>query len=298
MPEADNTIAGKSREIEERIEDYAGLVAVLKQRQPQLSPRLQDVALFFLNNPEDVAILTIVEIAKAASVPASAVTRFSQALGFDRFTDLQAVFRQRLLGRRSAPSDRAVLFGVGSPAADDKDLDDPMRIAELLAEAGITSLAAMIDDLSQDDGARDLQAFVLALRAAKAIHIIGNRGAFGVACYAYYGFASLGKRVFLIDNAGSMRALQVRAIGPEDVLLAISFDDYTPETIETVTQARKQGCPVLAVTDNELSPIWKPAQHRLLVKEARLGHFRSQVPAMIMLQTLIVSTGRHPESQG
>jgi DNA-binding MurR/RpiR family transcriptional regulator len=293
MPGTDGTIAGKPQAADERIEDYAGLVAFLKERQPQLSPRLQDVALFFLNNPEEVAILTIIEIAKAAAVPTSTVTRFSQALGFDRFSDLQAVFRQRLLGRRRTTDGRTALLGA---AAVDADLDDPMRVVALLAEAGAASLSGMIDDLSQDNGAQDLQAFVAALRSAHAIHIIGNRGAFGVACYAFYGFASLGKRAFLIDNAGSMRTLQVRAIAPDDVLLAISFDDYTSETIEVVGLARKQGCTVLAITDNELSPLCKPAQHRLFVKEARLGHFRSQVPAMVMLQALIVSTGRHRES--
>ncbi len=296
MPGTDGTIAGKPQAAEERIEDYAGLVAFLKERQPQLSPRLQDVALFFLNNPEEVAILTIIEIAKAAAVPTSTVTRFSQALGFDRFSDLQAVFRQRLLGRRRTTDGRTALLGAASAAAIDADLDDPMRVVALLVEAGAASLFGMIDDLSQDNGAQDLQAFVAALRSAHAIHIIGNRGAFGVACYAFYGFASLGKRAFLIDNAGSMRTLQVRAIAKEDVLLAISFDDYTSETIEVMGLARKQGCTLLAITDNELSPLCKPAQHRLFVKEARLGHFRSQVPAMVMLQALIVSTGRHRES--
>jgi DNA-binding MurR/RpiR family transcriptional regulator len=34
------------------------------------------------------------------------------------------------------------------------------------------------------------------------------------------------------------------------------------------------------------------AAHVLFVKEARLGHFRSQVPAMVLCQSLIVSLGR------
>ncbi len=278
---------------EARIPDYATLVAVLKERRSSLSPRLQDVASFFLNHPEDVAMLTIVEIAGTAGVPASAITRFSQALGFDRFGDLQAVFRQRLLGRRRDAGSRAALLRAPGAAPGDADLDDPMRIAALLAEAGAASLTGMIDDLSEGDGAADLAAFVAALRGAASIHIVGNRGAFGVACYAFYGFASVGARVHLIDNAGSMRGLQVQAVAPEDVLLAIAFDDYTPETVAVVEGAAAAGRTVLAITDNELSPIWPPARHRLLVKEARLGHFRSQVPAMVMLQTLIVSTGRH-----
>ncbi|MGJ8583337.1 MAG: MurR/RpiR family transcriptional regulator [Marinosulfonomonas sp.] len=283
------------RQDKEKISDYAALVEVLKTRQIDLTPRLQDVAAFFLNHPEDVAILTIVEIARAASVPPSAVTRFSQALGFERFSDLQAVFQQRLVGRQKFPKGGAGLLGKTHPNASeiDLDLDDPMRIAEILAQAGIGSLNSLVQDLHDGQGQTDLGPFVQALKEAEAIHIIGNRGAFGVASYAFYGFSSVGKRTFLIDNFGSMRHAQLQSVGPKDVLLAISFDDYTPETLDIVSAAQEQGHKILAITDNELSPLWQPAQHRLLVKEARLGHFRSQVPAMVLLQTLIVSTGRH-----
>lgn len=280
---------------EPRILDYGQLVDALKARRATLSPRLQDVALFFLNHPEDVAILTIVEIAKAARVPPSAITRFTHEMNFDRFTDLQAVFRQRLVGRRVPVSDRLTLMDSNAPAptAGDLDLDDPFRIVEVLAHAGTDSLASLMQDLGQPGARHDLVAFVTALKAARAIHIVGNRGAFGVACYAFYGFASVGKRVFQIDNFGSMRVQQAQSMAPDEVLLAISFDDYTPETVAVVEAAHAAGRDILAITDNELSPLYRPAKHRLLVKEARLGHFRSQVPAMVLLQSLIVSVGRH-----
>ena len=45
------------------------------------------------------------------------------------------------------------------------------------------------------------------------------------------------------------------------------------------------------MTDNELSPIAALGAHTLFVKEARLGHFRSQVPAMVLCQSIIVSLG-------
>lgn len=284
---------GQGKVPEPRIMDYAQLVDVLKARRSALSPRLQDVASFFLNHPEDVALLTIVEIAKAAGVPPSAITRFTHEMNFDRFTDLQAVFRQRLVGRRLPVSDRLSLMDAGVVQPGQMDLDDPFRVVEMLTHAGTDSLVSLVHDLEQSGARAELEASVAMLRAARAVHIVGNRGAFGVACYAFYGFASVGKRVFLVDNFGSMRLQQVQMIGPDEVLLAISFDDYTPETVEMVTAAASAGRDILAITDNELSPLYRPATHRLLVKEARLGHFRSQVPAMVLVQSLIVSIGRH-----
>jgi DNA-binding MurR/RpiR family transcriptional regulator len=48
----------------------------------------------------------------------------------------------------------------------------------------------------------------------------------------------------------------------------------------------------VAITDNELSPMSGLADPILFVKEARLGHFRSQVPALVLCQSIIVSIGR------
>jgi DNA-binding MurR/RpiR family transcriptional regulator len=275
--------------------DYPALVELLKARRTSLPPRLQEVAQFVLNNPEDVAILTIVEIARGAGVPPSAVTRFTQDLGFERFSDLQAVFRSRLVGPRLSYADR--LRGISEKSDTDGplDLSDPQDVLEALAASAYRSLMGVVED--QKDA--PLTAFVETIRNAAAVHVSGGRGAFGVAAYSFYGLAAVGKRSFLIDNLGAMRAQQVHAVGPEDVLLVISFDDYTHETIDIATSAANAGRTVLAITDNELSPLVPLARHALFVKEARFGHFRSQVPAMVLAQAIIASVGRSggPEGQ-
>ena len=49
---------------------------------------------------------------------------------------------------------------------------------------------------------------------------------------------------------------------------------------------------MLVITDNALSPVAGLATHVLYVNEARLGHFRSQIPAMVVAQAMIVGLGR------
>jgi DNA-binding MurR/RpiR family transcriptional regulator len=129
------------------------------------------------------------------------------------------------------------------------------------------------------------------LAGAPVVHVAAARGAFGLAAYAFYGLVTTGVRAQLIDNLGAMRAEQVAAMGPGEALLALTFDDYTPETVEIARMAAARGQPVVAITDNELSPVVGLGPV-LFVKEARLGHFRSQVPALVVVQALIVSLGR------
>ncbi|MCX7303591.1 MAG: MurR/RpiR family transcriptional regulator [Hyphomicrobiales bacterium] len=273
--------------------DYGEFVATLMAQKPSLSRRLQQVAQYLLNNPEDAAIFTIVEIARRAGVPPSAITRFSKELGFEGFASLQAMFKQRLLGPRMSYADRLRAVNRELAPAATSDLGNPHQVAETFIQAAFDALLRLREDVA---GAA-LEPFIDALQAAKAVHIAAARGAFGVGSYTYYGLSRIGKRAFLLDNLGAMRAEQLAAMDADDALLVITFDDYTPETVELARKAHAAGRTVLAITDNELSPVASLASHVLYVKEGRLGHFRSQVPAMVLCQTLVMSLGyRNPQA--
>jgi DNA-binding MurR/RpiR family transcriptional regulator len=269
------------------IRDYEGLVAALVERQNRLSRRHAEVARFVLNHPEDVAMGSIVRLAAQARVPPATITRFAQELGLSGFPDLQRVFRERLLGPRPSFAER--LSGVtAAEGLEDADLDRPGRVFDGLVQAAVGSLLRIEESIDREE----LERVVAVLAESEAVHIAAARGAFGIGAYAFYGFAKSGKRAHLLDNLGAMRAEQAAAMGPRDALLVITFDDYTPESVEVARRAGERGRPVLAITDNELSPVVPLATHVLYVKEAWLGHFRSQVPAMVLCQALIISLGR------
>jgi DNA-binding MurR/RpiR family transcriptional regulator len=270
------------------IRDYEGLRAALVARQGTLSKRLAQVAQFLLNHPEDVAINTLVRLAAQAQVPPATITRFAKELGFAGFADLQGVFRERLLGPRRPYAERMVELGTGTEGMADADLDHPGRVFGGFVHAAVGSLLRIEEALDR----AALDAFVTTLAGCGSVHIAAARGAFGLGAYCFYGLANIGKRAHLVDNLGAMRAEQIAAVGPDDVLLVMTFDDYTPETVDAARLAAQQGRRVLAITDNELSPVVGLADHVLYVPEARLGHFRSQVPAMVVCQAIIVSLGR------
>jgi DNA-binding MurR/RpiR family transcriptional regulator len=266
------------------IGDYDALVAALVGR--KLTPGHAAVAQVFLNHPEDVALSTIVRLAERAQVTPATITRFAQELGFQGFPDLQRIFRERLVGPRLPYA--AQLARLGEAPADPADLAEPGQVFDTFVQAAVGSLLALHEGLDRPA----LSAVVDVLAAAPVIHIAAARGAYGVGAYAFYGLAKVGKRARMIDNLGAMRAEQVAGMAPGDVLFAITFGDYTPETIEIAREAMACGQAVVAITDNELSPVVPLAAQALYVREARLGHFRSQVPALVVAQALIVSVGR------
>ena len=261
--------------------DFEALRAALVARSDRLSKRLSQVAQFFLNHPEEVAVSTLVRLADLAAVPPATITRFAKELGFQGFSDLQLVFRERLLGPRLPYAERVA--GAG-----DSDLDQPGTVFGSFIQAAVQSLLRIEEALDRDQ----LAACVELLATTDVVHVAAARGAFGLGAYMVYGLGSIGRRAQLIDNIGAMRGMQVAAMGPGDTLLAMTFDDYTPETVEVVRLAAARGHPVLVITDNALSPVAGLATHVLYVNEARLGHFRSQIPAMVVAQAMIVGLGR------
>ena len=261
--------------------DYDTLRTTLIARAESLSKRLGQVASFLLNHPEDVALNTLARLSTLAKVPPATITRFAKELGYTGFTDLQSVFRERLLG----PD---LPYAARLNASVPTDLDQPTHVFGSFVQAAIQSLHRIENDLNRTE----LDAFIDALARCDTVHVAAARGAFGLGAYSVYGLAKVGKRAHLIDNLGAMRDEQAAAIGPNDALLVMTFGDYTPETIEIARNAHARGQLILAITDNELSPVAKLAAHVLYVNEARLGHFRSQVPAMVVAQAIIVSLGR------
>ncbi len=285
----------KLKKVQKSQKDYEALREDLVARAENLSKRLSQVARYFLNHPEEVAINTLVRLAEQARVPPATITRFAKELGFAGFAELQAVFRERLLGPRLPYAARMAEPGMqpGNEVITNTDLDEPGQVFGSFVQAAVQSLLRIDEALN----IKQLDAFVTALAKCDAVHVAAARGAFGLGAYTVYGLANIGMRAHLIDNLGAMRELQIAAMRPGEALMVMTFDDYTPETIEVARLAASAGHPVLAITDNELSPVTKFAQHVLYVNEARLGHFRSQVPAMVVCQAIIVSLGRRLGTQ-
>ena len=66
---------------------------------PRLSPQLQQIARFALERPNELALGTVAAVAEAADVQPSALIRFANALEFGGFSDMQQLFKARLLER-------------------------------------------------------------------------------------------------------------------------------------------------------------------------------------------------------
>ena len=259
------------------------LRAAILERYDSLSKRLQQIARYVLDEPNELALETLAVIAERSGVQPSAIVRFAKGFGFDGASQMQRLFRDGLLSGHAALgySERVRNF---SRAVDSSGASGG---AELLSEF-VEGNTMALQNLPQTVSDADLTAAVRLLEAAEAVYVVGFRRAFPVSSYLAYSLSQAGKRVVFVDGVAGLARQQVQMLTPKDLLIAVSYHPYADETVHAVETAAARGAPVLSISDSLVSPIAKPATMTLQVRESEIRAFRSLSASMCLAQALVI----------
>ena len=185
---------------------YDELARTITESYSQLPNRLQGIARFALGNPDAMALSTVAEIAREAAVPPSAVIRFANALGYPGFTDLQRIYRERLVARSATYRERIEEM---RRSGGDQDHLYPQVVASAMRE---------LERLRDHGDARALEQATRLVTGARTVYLLAQRRAFAVAAAIASGteqFASTAAgRYVAISGARSATASPERRRAP------------------------------------------------------------------------------------
>jgi DNA-binding MurR/RpiR family transcriptional regulator len=261
---------------------YDELRGAIAQRHRGLSGRLQQIAEFVLDHPTEVALGTVAEVAERSGVPPSAIVRFAHALGFGGFTQMQQVFRSRLMAG-VAPSYKARLARMKHEEKSILGRKPAAVLGRFVAEAQSALVA-----LSQSAHARELEAATAILAKARDIYLLGLGGSFPVATHLAYVLRKLGRRVVLLDGIGGSIREQSHPATSEDALVAISFRNYYPDTARLFPELVARRVPAISITDSLLSPIVEGATVVFEIQDMPEPALRTLVAPMCLVQALAI----------
>jgi len=253
------------------------------RRYETLSKRLQQIGRYILDEPNDIALETLAVIADRCGVQPSAIVRFAKTFGFEGASQMQRLFRDGLLSNNAALG-----YSERVRQLDQTANANGVEPAELLHEF-IEGNTLALQNLLQTVSEADMRAAVDAISAADAVHVVGFRRSFPVASYLVYSLLQAGKRAIFIDGIAGLGPQQAQAIGAKDLLIAVSFQPYAEETVAIVEAVAARGNSVLAISDSLVSPIAKPAQHVLQVRESEVRKFRSLSASICLAQALVIN---------
>ncbi len=189
------------------------------------------------------------------------------------------MYRERLVARSATYRERIEQLRRGG--------GDPGHVVPELVASSIHEL----ERLREHFDARRLVAATGLVLGAQAVYLLAQRRAFPVASYLAYALAQLEIRAFLLDSVGGMLRQQIGMLGPNDVLLAASFRNYTADVVEAADLAQRRGATVIAITDHAVSPLARAAKVTLEIGDDPTVQFRSLVAPLCAAQALVMSIG-------
>lgn len=244
---------------------------------PELTPEAQKAATYVLENPRDVGVSTVREIAEAANVKPNTFVRMARQVGFEGYDDFRVPFRDAI--RRGAVDfpDRARWLQDVRKSGDLGGLYADM-VQEVLNNIEETFAGISADQLK--DAANSIwnsrNIFVLGV----GVHNSNARN------FTY--LASTGMVQFhSIPKPGSTPVDDLAWADERDVLIAITCKPYRSEVVEAVKIAREQNMTIIALSDSPASPILRDADHGFVVSVDTPQFFPSSVSIIALLETLL-----------
>jgi DNA-binding MurR/RpiR family transcriptional regulator len=250
---------------------------MIEQRLPALSGASRRVAETIVSDPWAILGMTIYDVAGASGVSLPSVTRFCRVVGYPGFRELVQGIAQSL-GRINAKD----LEALEAPS----DAGGLESLATSIVSRQIDALQTTLRTL--DFAA--IEQMVEAIAKAQRVSVVGHGG-------AYVSALGLG---FKLNWAGipafpatpDLFSNQIIAVGPDDVVIGVSHQGRTRDTIEMLRLARSFGATTIGVTIVGQSPLSEVADISVAVLSPdvlRAGTFLIAYNAVMVLADVLAA---------
>jgi len=256
--------------------EHQSLSKYIQARFDECSRSQKDVAQYIVDHLDEAAFQTAEELARRANTSSSTVVRFSQALGFEGFPELQAAAREEY---RRVNAKAAQEGGSGSSgplfALDQNEFE--------------AALAA--DHLNLEETARKLargqvQSLVDAIVAAEKVLVAGTDQMAFFASYLRHLLMLLDLRVEVVASPSQEALSRLGRIDGSTLVVGLSAGRPHPLVVRAMKLARHRQATTAAITDATLSEVAKLAQIKLYYSSNSPAFVRSHAALLSIIQAL------------
>lgn len=241
------------------------------------TPEARKAASYVLENPNDVSISSIREIADAAEVKPNTFVRMARHVGFDGYEDFREPFRQAIRNGQVSFPDRARWLQAVRQRGE---------LGSLYADM-VSAVLENIETTFSDIKENELKQAAEIIWNSRRTFTLGV-GVNSANAQNFTYLASTGMVQFhSIPSLGSTATDDLAWADERDVLIAITCKPYRREVIEACEVAREQGMKIIGISDSPASPIITNADHGFVVAVETPQFFPSSVSTIALLETLL-----------
>jgi DNA-binding MurR/RpiR family transcriptional regulator len=247
------------------------LSTYITERFDEFSRSQKDVARYIVDHLDEAAFQTAEELARRASTSSSTVVRFSQALGFDGYPELQQAaieeYRSRAPGEAQGT---APLF----------DFDHSEFEASLAADH------ANVEETVRNLTREQVEACVTALGAAQRVMVVGIDQLAFFASYLRHLLALLDIRAEVVASPRQDSITRLSRVDEDSLVIAFSAGRAHPIVVRAMKLAKHRGAATLAITDATLSDIGEYSDLTLYYSSNGPSFTRSNTSLLAIVQAL------------
>jgi DNA-binding MurR/RpiR family transcriptional regulator len=253
--------------------EHQTLSLYIQTRFDECSRSQKDVAQYIVDHLDEAAFQTAEELARRANTSSSTVVRFSQALGFEGFPELQAAAREeyrRLHAQPVAAEGAGPLFSL-----DQNEFE--------------TALAA--DHLNVEETARKVsrpavEQLTAAIVDAEKVLVAGADQMAFFASYMRHLLMLLDLRVDVVASPSQEALSRLGRIDSTTLVIGLSAGRPHPLVVRAMKLARHRKARTAAITDATLSEVAKLAEIKLYYSSNSPAYVRSHTALLSLIQAL------------
>jgi DNA-binding MurR/RpiR family transcriptional regulator len=246
------------------------LSTYITERFDEFSRSQKDVARYIVDHLDEAAFQTAEELARRANTSSSTVVRFSQALGFEGYPELQQAAIEEYRSRAPEQDGAGQLF----------DFDHSEFESSLAADHG------NVEDTARNLTREQVEACVSALGSAHRVMIVGVDQMAFFASYLRHLLALLDIRAEVVASPRQDSITRLGRVDEDTLVIAFSAGRAHPLVVRAMKLARHRRARTLSISDATLSEVGEHAELTLYYSSNSPSFTRSNAALLGVVQAL------------
>ena len=249
------------------------LSAYISSRFDEFSRSQKDVAQYVVDHLDEVAFHTAEELARRANTSSSTVVRFSQALGFEGFPELQEAAREEYRSslRRTE--------GLGSA--------EPLFSIDMSPfESAVAADHVNVEETARKVSRSDIDAAIECIATSEKVLIAGTDQMAFFASYLRHLLMLLDIRAEIAASPSQEALSRLGRIDENTLVIGLSAGRPHPLVVRAMKVARHRKASTVAIVDATLSEVSKLAERTIYWSSSSPAFVRSHTGLLSLLQAL------------
>jgi DNA-binding MurR/RpiR family transcriptional regulator len=251
------------------------LSAYISSRFDEFSRSQKDVAQYVVDHLDEVAFHTAEELARRASTSSSTVVRFSQALGFEGFPELQEAAREEYRHHHRRSASAAVEAATPLFALDQSPF-----------ESVVAADHVNVEDTARRVSRSEVDGAIEAIAQAEKVLIAGTDQMAFFASYLRHLLMLLDVRAEIAASPSQEALSRLGRIDERTLVIGLSAGRPHPLVVRAMKIARHRKATTVAIVDATLSEVAKLSERTLYYSSNSPAFVRSHTGLLSLIQAL------------